>query len=45
LDIEVKYKNQPSSQENAIKRQEKLEKLRKNPDLRDLPSRYLDMLL
>lgn len=45
FDIDDEPKIQPSSQEIAIKRQEKLEKLMENPDLKDLPSRYLDMLL
>ena len=45
FDIDGEPKIQPSSQEIAIKRQEKLEKLMENPDLKDLPSRYLDMLL
>ena len=34
-----------SSEEIVMKRQEKLEKLMENPELADLPSRYLDMLL
>ena len=45
FDIDDEPKIQPSSQEMISKRQEKLEKLMKNPDLKDLPSRYLDMLL
>ena len=43
LDIEVKTK-QPSPDKSA-NRQEKLEALRENPLLSDLPPRYLDNLL
>lgn len=45
FDIDDEPKIQLSSQEMVSKRQEKLEKLMENPDLKDLPSRYLDMLL
>lgn len=45
FDISEETEKQPSSDEIAAKRQEKLEKLMENPDLKDLPSRYLDMLL
>lgn len=45
FDIGEVTEKQPSFEEIAIKRQEKLEKLKENPDLKDLPSRYLDMLL
>lgn len=45
FDIDEVTEKQPSLEEIAIKRQEKLEKLKQNPDLKDLPSRYLDMLL
>ena len=34
-----------SSQDESLKKQEKIEKLMKNPELEDLPPRYLDMLL
>lgn len=33
------------SMEDNIKRQERMEELMKNPELEDLPPRYLDMLL
>lgn len=45
LDLDDESINQPSAHEIAMKRQEKLEKLMENPELADLPSRYLDMLL
>ena len=43
LDIDEKTK--PSSQDKSVNRQEKLEELRENPLLSDLPPRYLDNLL
>ena len=42
LDEETVIEN---SIEDNIKRQEKMEELMKNPELEDLPPRYLDMLL
>lgn len=42
LDGDVKTQH---SVEDNIKRQEKMEELMKNPELEDLPPRYLDMLL
>lgn len=40
LDVDVK-----SHPDERLKRQEKMEDLLKNPELEDLPPRYLDMLL
>lgn len=42
LDRDVKTQH---SVEDSLKRQEKMEELMKNPELEDLPPRYLDMLL
>ena len=42
LDGEVKTQH---SVEDNLKRQEKMKELMKNPELEDLPPRYLDMLL
>ena len=43
LDIDEKPKE--THQDNSVNRQEKLEELRENPLLSDLPPRYLDNLL
>jgi len=45
FDIDDEPERQPSIEEIALKRQEKLEKLMENPELSDLPPRYMDMLL
>lgn len=42
LDGEVEMQN---SSEDGLKRQEKMKEIMKNPELEDLPPRYLDMLL
>ena len=42
LDGDIKTQH---SVEDNLKRQEKMEELMKNPELEDLPPRYLDMLL
>ncbi|MBO6110705.1 MAG: hypothetical protein ILA26_04925 [Methanobrevibacter sp.] len=42
LDGEVEIRNSP---DENLKKQEKMEELMKNPELEDLPPRYLDMLL
>lgn len=42
---DLKFKEKSSKADERLKRQEKMEDLMKNPELEDLPPRYLDMLL
>lgn len=41
----LKFKNKSSTRLKADEMHKKMEKLMKNPELEDLPPRYLDMLL
>jgi len=43
--LDIDDKTIETQQDKSIKRQEKLEKLMENPELSDLPPRYMDMLL
>ncbi|WP_292745874.1 hypothetical protein [Methanobrevibacter sp.] len=43
--LDIEDKTIETQQDKSIKRQEKLEKLMENPELSDLPPRYMDMLL
>ena len=43
--LDIDDKTIETQKNKSIKRQEKLEKLMENPELSDLPPRYMDMLL
>lgn len=43
--LDIDDKTTQHSHDKSVNRQEKLEKLMENPELSDLPPRYMDMLL